>query len=84
MNPRSKFRGFLDEDRIWFRYNSGGEYGYVDVDVKPYHVRFPDGELVGTVNSLCDALPLLAAGYEMERFRRVNDLPLPITIPMKR
>lgn len=71
MASKSKYSATLDADCVRFinRYDTG-EYGYVEVDRKPYHVRLPDGELVGTVNSLCDALPLIIDHNEKEYFER--------------
>jgi hypothetical protein len=61
----------LDTDCIRFiNVYNWGELGYVDVGEKPYRVRLPEGELVGTVNSLCDALPLILDHTEKEYLER--------------
>lgn len=67
MASRSKYFASPDTDCIRFlaRYD-GAECGYVEVGQKPYVVRLPDGELVGTVNALCDAMPLILEHYEKE------------------
>ena len=71
MIAASKYRVLLDEDRLWFtNAHSGGEHGYVEIGEKPFRVHFPDGELAGTVNSLCDALPLILDCWEKQCLRR--------------
>ena len=42
--------------------HNGGECGYVEVGEKPYRVS---PELVGTVNSLCEALPLILNAWDL-------------------
>jgi len=66
---KSKYRAMLDEDCVRFiNPRNRGEYGYLEVDQTPY--QLPDGELVGTVNSLCDALPLIFDHTEKEYLER--------------
>ena len=62
MKSISKIRAEMDVDYIRFihKYNHS-ECGYVEVGEKPYRVRLPDGELVGTVDRINDALPLFLA-----------------------
>jgi len=71
MIDRSKYCASLDIDCIRFLgVRNRGEYGYVTVDRKPYRVYLPDGEFLGTVNSLGDALPfILDHGYQPFRIR---------------
>jgi hypothetical protein len=60
MTNRPQYGYMLDTDCIRFvDKHIDGEYGYVKMRERPYPVRFPDGELIGTVTSLCDALPLI-------------------------
>lgn len=89
MTNRSKYHATLDVDCIGFLdVRNGGEYGYVEVDQKPYRVRLPDGELIGTVNSLCDALPLILDHMGKEYIkRRRRELeresePAPLCVPL--
>jgi hypothetical protein len=65
MTKRSKYRAELDADCIRFinPYNEA-EYGYVNVGEKPFPVHLPDGEPIGAVDSLCDALPLILDAWE--------------------
>jgi hypothetical protein len=71
MKQRWKYLATPDIDCVRFRDpRDASEYGYVEVDQKPYPVRLPDGELVGTVNALCDALPLILEHHEREYLER--------------
>ena len=71
MSTAPKYRVLIDEDRLWFINPwSGGEYGYVDAGQKPFIVCYPDGEVVGRVNSLRDALPLILDRREQKYLRR--------------
>ena len=60
MGKRSQYEYMLDTNCIRFiGKHNGGEYGYVEVIQHPFPVRSPVGELIGTVKSLGDALPLI-------------------------
>jgi hypothetical protein len=60
MGKRSQYEYMLDTNCIRFiGKHNGGEYGYVEVIQHPFPVRSPVGELIGTVKSLGDTLPLI-------------------------
>jgi len=65
----NRYRARSDTERIYFTRDNGAEYGYVETGDVPFQVRLPDGELIGTVDALCDALPLILDPSEQEYLR---------------